>query len=136
MYYQITLVALSALHLVTYTLNAFDGIPDNNIFLFFISCFLLLCFSCQLIYGKCAVIRRLRNISGCCCCRRRFAQLSDPESDPKMSDANCARVVHRAARNVLQVAAHLSEQQGHHSDGLLVLLRARNAHCIAVHIRL
>lgn len=51
MYYQITLISLSALHLVTYALNIFDGIPDNNLFLFFISCFLLLCFSCNIVYG-------------------------------------------------------------------------------------
>lgn len=55
MYYQITLVSLSALHLVTYGLNIFDGIPENNLFLFFISCFLLLCFSCNLIYGALSI---------------------------------------------------------------------------------
>lgn len=51
MYYQITLVTLSSLHMVTYTLNIFDGIPEDNLFLFFVSCCLLLCFSIQFIYG-------------------------------------------------------------------------------------
>ncbi|KAI1285091.1 hypothetical protein HDE_12171 [Halotydeus destructor] len=54
-FYQITLVALSCLHIVTYSLNLFDGIPDNNLFLFFLSCFLLLLFNCQVIYSSIAV---------------------------------------------------------------------------------
>lgn len=64
MYYQITLISLSSLHLVTYALNIFDGIPENNLFLFFISCFLLLCFSCNLVYGAIAsnftILRTIR----------------------------------------------------------------------------
>ena len=52
MYYQITLISLAILHLVTYTLNVFDGIPDNNMPLFVVSCLLLLVFSSHLIYGS------------------------------------------------------------------------------------
>lgn len=52
MYYQITLVSLSALHLVTYGLNLFDGIPDNNLTLFLGSCFLLFLFSLHIMYGS------------------------------------------------------------------------------------
>ena len=51
MYYQITLVSLSALHVVTYSLNLFDGIPANNLTLFVISCVLLICFSLNLMYA-------------------------------------------------------------------------------------
>jgi peptidoglycan/LPS O-acetylase OafA/YrhL len=51
MYYQITLVSLAGLHLLTYTLNFFDGIPKNNMTLFLSSCFLLLLFSGNLMYG-------------------------------------------------------------------------------------
>lgn len=51
MYYQITLVSLSCLHLITYGLNIFDGIPENNLLLFLLSCFMLFLFSCNLIYA-------------------------------------------------------------------------------------
>lgn len=51
MYYQITLVSLSSLHLITYGLNIFDGIPENNLLIFLISCFMLFLFSCNLIYA-------------------------------------------------------------------------------------
>ena len=51
MYYQITLVSLAGLHLITYALNIFDGIPSNNLTLFVVSCLLLLIFSCHVVYG-------------------------------------------------------------------------------------
>jgi hypothetical protein len=37
--------------MITYGLNIFDGIPENNLLLFLISCLMLLLFSCNLIYA-------------------------------------------------------------------------------------